>query len=366
MKVLKRLKEELGTYMATIREIAREAQVSIGVVSRILNQDASLSVKDDTRDRVLSVIQRLNYKPRQSTAVKKKIDKVPMKNIVLLLATSQQEELNDPYYIAMREGIENQAMESGLNIAKVIRASHGYMDISPMDLDGLIVVGNIDYHDLKRNFPSLNHIVFVDRAPQNSSFDSVISNLGKATENVLHYLFKLGHREIGFIGGRESFCKINSSDQPVEYEEARIATYKKIMQEKGFFEPNNILIADWTSAGGYEVMKQVIEAGKLPSAFMVGNDSMSIGVLRALHEANIRVPQDVAIVSFDDIAAAAYLHPPLTTVKLYTEEIGRRAVLVLIERMQGRTLPLQTIIPSKLIVRESCGGTADEHCDYIL
>jgi LacI family transcriptional regulator len=354
--------------MTTIRDIAREAKVSIGIVSRILNEDALLCVKDDTRQRVLAVIQQCSYKPRprQSSSTKKKTVIVTKKNIGLLLATPQQEEFNDPYYMAIREGIENQALESGLTIAKVIRANLGNVDMSPMDLDGLIVVGNIDYKDLRNIFPDLGPIVFVDRTPQNSNFDAVISDLGKAMKNVLDYLFTLGHKNIDFIGGRECFCKINSADQPVECEEVRLMTYKKIMLDKGIGDLGAIFIGDWTSAGGYEVMKKVINTGRLPSAIIVGNDLMSIGVLRALYEGNIRVPQDVAIVSFDDTPAAAYLYPPLTTVKLYTEEMGRRAVLVLLERMQGRTLPLQVAIPSKLIVRESCGGQPDEHCEYIL
>jgi len=358
-------KKKLGVNMATIREIAREANVSIGIVSRILNQDASLSIKEETRIRVLDVMERCNYQPKKRSS-KKNTEVVAKKNIVLLLATSQQEECNDPYYSAIRKGIENQAMESGVSISKIIRANRGRIAISPMELDGLIVVGNVDYHDVRSIFSNLNHIVFVDRAPQTSTFDCVVSNLGKATENVLQYLLKMGHHNIGFIGGRESFCKINSSAEPIEHLDERLMTYKKIMQEKGYFDPANIFMADWTTAGGYEVMRQVLDSRKRPSALLVANDSMSIGVLRALYEANIRVPEDIAIVSFDDIEAAAYLHPPLTTVRLYTEEMGRRAVLVLLERMRGRMLPLQTVIPSKLIVRESCGGKPDEHCEYIL
>lgn len=352
--------------MATIRDIAREAKVSIGIVSRILNQDTSLTVKEDTRTRVLDVIQRLDYQPRQRISSKRTGETVAMKNIVLLLTIPQEEEFNDPYYTAIREGIEKQALELGLNISKVIKANLGRIEISPMELDGLIVVGNVDYNDLKGIFPKLDAIVFVDRTPQKSNFDVVISDLGKAMENVLQYLFGLGHEQVGYIGGRECFCKINSADQPMECEEARLMTYKKVMAEKKCNNPEHIFIGDWTSAGGYEVMKKALERGNLPSAFIVGNDLMSIGVLRALYEGNIRVPQDVAIVSFDDTPAAAYLHPPLTTVKLYTEEMGRRAVLLLVERMQGRNLPVQAKVPSKLIVRESCGGKADGHCEYIL
>lgn len=352
--------------MATIREIAHEAKVSIGIVSRILNQDASLSIKEDTRSRVLDVIKRVNYRPRQRSMSKKNAQVATVKNIVLLLTIPQQEEFNDPYYSGIREGIEDQAMVSGLNISKIVKANLGHVDIGPMELDGLIVVGNIDYDDVRNVFPNLDAIVFVDRVPQQSNVDAVVSDLGKGMHNVLDYLFTLGHQTIGYIGGRECFCTINSADQPMECEEARLMTYKKVMQEKDLLDCNNIAIADWTSAGGYEAMKKIIERGGLPSAIVVGNDLMSIGVLRALYEANIRVPLDVAIVSFDDTAAAAYLHPPLTSVKLYTEEMGRRAVLMLVERMQGRKLPLRVVIPSKLIVRESCGGKPDEHCEYIL
>jgi len=354
-----------------IKDIARKANVSITTVSRILNNDESFSVTNDTRKLVLAIATEFNYKSKRKNNIKPKVNIINkenrIKNIGLLLSVTQQEEFNDPYFLSIREGIEKQTADLEINISSIIRLNGNNFNVVLDNVDGLIVVGNIASDNLKVIFPQTNNIVFVDHAPKDGEFDSVISNLGKATENILEYLFELGHQHIGFIGGPKKSKNISGSVKTVEVEEERRKVYERIMEGRGVLNSKHIFIGDWNSAEGYELMKKAIDAGNLPSAFVVASDPMSIGALRALNEANIKIPEDVAIISFDDIETAAYLQPTLSTVKIYTEQMGRMAVKVLAERFNNRDVPIQIVIPTKLIVRESCGGqTNNEHCNYIL
>jgi LacI family transcriptional regulator len=104
---------------------------------------------------------------------------------------------------------------------------------------------------------------------------------------------------------------------------------------------------------GYELMKDAIKKGNLPEAFFIASDSMSIGAMKALQEANLRVPNDVAIASFNDVQMAKFASTPLTSVKVYTEQMGRIGVQLLLDRIAGRELPLKVTVPTKLFIRDS-------------
>lgn len=350
--------------MVTIKDVAREANVSITTVSRILNQDENLSVTEDTRQRVLRAVERLQYKPQRKRRRKSRIRKRISARICVVLAVSQQEEWNDPYFLTIREGIEREALASGIQIAHTIWLNGSAYEGDDTALDGCIVVGNVDVSDGSLSLSRKDNLVFVDRMPQQGVFDSVVSNLEKATRQVLHHLFHLGHEAIGFIGGREMAKKINARD-PVESKETRFTTFEAVMKQKGFWNPEWVQQGGWSAADGYAGMKRLIKDNNLPTAMVMGSDPLAIGALRAINEAGIRVPDQLALVSFDDIEAAAYLHPPLTTVRIVTEQMGRMAVRMLVDRMEGRTFPVQTVLPTKLIIRESCGGNPHQAMDYL-
>lgn len=121
-----------------------------------------------------------------------------------------------------------------------------------------------------------------------------------------------------------------------------------------------MLIGEYSMREGYRLMKKAIDQGHLPEAFFIASDSMAIGALKALQEAGLQVPRDTAIVSFNGIEEAEFASTPLTTVKVYTEEMGRTGVKLLLDRLNGRTLPHHVTLPTTLIVRQSCGCTAKE------
>lgn len=335
--------------MATIKDIAKQANVSTATVSRILNNDPTLSVADETRKKVLETVNKLNYKPLRKKNVKAK-EKTKVRNIGLIFLN---DESVDPYFQSIRVGVESSCHEYRLNI--VLTMMVGKVDITSSDLsdlDGLIVIGDIDTEEIKELYYKTDHIVVVDYLPKDPTVDVVISDFEGATEQAVRYLMELGHREIAFIGGKGHVYGVVSG-KAVEKVDVRRETFEHITKAEGILNPSLILEEDWGPKSGYELTSQLIESGQLPSAIFAASDPTALGVLRALQESGIQVPKDVSVLSFDDIEAAAYVNPRLTTVKVHGEEMGRTAVKLLYDRMMGRKLPMKVILPTELIVRDS-------------
>lgn len=341
--------------MATIKEIAALAKVSVATVSRVLNNDQTLSVTDETRQRIYAIANKLQYVPPRTRNAKKQGDKLKETKIGLLLWCSKEYESDDPYYLSIRQGIEKQCLELGTDITKVVRMNVDADDVDFQDVDGLIVVGKIDAGEIQYLNVKNDRVVFVNTSPDIQQYDSVIFQLEQSAEMVLDYLFELGHQHIGYLGGRE-FLEKFKVQRSEELPEKRKETFKRVMKERGLYNPEHVWVDDWTIMSGYELMKKALQKGNLPSAFFAANDRIAIGAIRALHEQGWKVPQDVAIVGFDDIEISAFVTPPLTTMKVYTEQMGKTAVNLLMDRLNGREIPMQVVLPTKLIIRESCGG----------
>lgn len=149
---------------------------------------------------------------------------------------------------------------------------------------------------------------------------------------------------------------LNTDDSIIVLEE----TPQRI--KNGEFEGSeDIYIGEYTMSHGYELMKKAIKKKNVPKAFFVASDPMAIGALRALQEAGLSVPSDVALVAFDDIEAARFSSPPLSTVKVYTKEMGQTGVKLLMDRINGRNLPIKVTIPTSLVIRQSCGSSITKH-----
>lgn len=341
--------------MATIRDIAQVAQVSAATVSRILSEDATLSVAEETRKRVLDACEKLQYTPNKKRKRNAKFQN-ESEHIGLLLLCSSELEYDDPYFMNLRLGVEKQCTDLGINISKTVRMNGDSLENHQLSrLDGLIVIGNVDADDLSRFYPRVDRIVFVNFSPDLDRFDSVISDFHRATNQVMDHFSKLGYTNIGYIGGTEVIHRIEH--ESVEITEKRKLYYEQYLKERNLYCKQNVYFGDWTIASGYQMMKKAIAKGNLPEAFFIASDPMAIGALRALQEEGVSVPRDVAIIGFDDIEMSAFSSVPLTTVKIYTEQMGRSAVNLMIERLRGRDIPVQIVVPTKLIIRESCGNS---------
>lgn len=333
--------------MATIKEIAGIAGVSIATVSRVLNFDPALSVTDDTRKKIFEIAQQLSYKtPRERNAPSAGKERY---RIGLVSWYSEQEEMQDPYYMAIRLGVERECYQKQIEWVKLFLLETGPLEWSGEPLDGIIAIGRYDKEDLSR-FPSdLANIIFIDSSPDDNRFDSVVLDFRKAVGDLLTYLTDLGHRAIGYIGSHN--CVNNRQVQ-----DDRELVFREWLTRNNLFNPSFIYAGERLySEDGYQLMKQVLTQDSMPTAFFVENDSMAAGVLRALHEAKVKVPRDVSIVGFNDIAISAYLYPPLTTVKVHMEFMGETAVELLVDRLNmKRDIAKKIVLPTSLTVRSSC------------
>ncbi|OPA81204.1 transcriptional regulator [Paenibacillus selenitireducens] len=339
--------------MATIKDIAMQAGVSSATVSRVLNNDSGLSVSEDTRARIFAIAEELDYKPHRLKRLKQETERA-RKEIALLLWCSPEDEREDPYFTAIRRGIEIRCEDLGIGIRKVFRfASPDVLTLQ--SVDGLIVIGSIDPQDIERLYPDKKAIVLVDHIPSHREYDSVTIHFEQAMEDVLQHLFELGHRSIGFIGGQKKLVRIGVQHQVEIVPEARHTLFERLMQAEGIFDPQFVHLGEWNAASGYQMMNELLSKPDRPTACFAASDPIAIGALRALQEHGIQVPEDMSLIGFDDLDFSAYVQPALTTVKVYPEQMGKTAVQLLLECMEGREAPAHVTINTKLIVRESTG-----------
>ncbi|MEY8348931.1 LacI family DNA-binding transcriptional regulator [Bacillus cereus] len=327
--------------MATIKDIAEKAGVSIATVSRVLNNDPFLSVSYETKRNIFEAAEALSYKKR--TSRKKELPK-----IALVHWYTEEEELNDLYYMSIRLGIEKRCEQQGLKIVKLF---HSQMEeLMKENIQGMIAIGKFSEREIGLFEAITKNIVFVDYSPNEEMFDSVVVDFEKVTRKVIDYLIEKEHQKIGYIGGRETF-----KDQTSEIEDPREHAFIKYMKKQELLYEKNIYIGQFSVNDGYSLMKQAIEEqqGQLPTAFFVGNDTMAIGCLRALNEHGIAVPERVNIIGVNDISISQYLSPALSTVKVYTGLMGETAVDLLMERFSGRYLAKKVILSTKLNIRKS-------------
>ncbi len=338
--------------MATIKDIAGKAGVSPATVSRILNNDTTLSVGEDTRKRVLEAAAFLNYKPTRKRNNNK--DDSDTFEIGIISAITQEEEVQDPYFMSIRLGVEIACAKFPFKIKTVINAgNHGSFD-DLKHLDGIIVIGGIDPSSVQEFCNTNKNIVFINHLPENGEYDTVASGLDKATEDVLNYLLELGHSEIGFIGGKDKFNRLYDNKPMGETQDIRKLAFDKVMKQNQLYQQEFVHIGEWGATSGYQLMKRALEAEKLPTAIVCASDPMAIGAMRALHEAKIKVPQDMSVISFNDIEAAEFLNPPLSTVRIHTDEMGKTAVKLLYDRIKGREIPIKAVLSTELVIRDSC------------
>jgi LacI family transcriptional regulator len=347
--------------MATIKEIAQKANVSIATVSRVLNYDPGISVADETRKRIFEVAQQLNYKTlrqRSGIAVKERY------RVGLVNWYSDQEEMLDPYYLAIRLGIERECFQRKMDLVKLYMEPKGNSDSKDWpgeSLDGMIAIGRFEKEDLNRFPIGLGNIVFVDSSPDDNRFDSVVIDLRKSVSEVVDYLIGLGHETIGYIGGHN---KVNNK----RVRDEREKVFMENLAAHGLFDAELVFTGNHLySEDGYKLMKKALSGNKVPTAFFIENDSMAVGALRALHEAKMQIPHDISIIGYNDIAIAEFLQPPLTTVKVHMEHMGETAVELLADRLVAkREIAKKIVLPTRLKIRESSGAPARKNVTALI
>lgn len=334
----------------TLKDIANKVGVSIATVSRVLNYDETISVTNETRQRIFEVAEQLKYKTLKQRSHNKKrlIQTSNMSNtfvkIGILQRYSQEVELSDPFYLSIRMGIEKECFKKQIKFEKIVYMLESFDLAYYQDLDGIIAVGKFNKIEIKTLKQQFTNIIFVDTETLDPDLDCVFLDLKKATYECLDYLMQKGHKHIGYIGMTK-----NTDD-------GRDVIFRDYMKNYNICTNEDIYYEEATAQGGYFCMSEAIKKEKLPNAFFIASDSMAIGAIKALHKNNIKIPERVSIIGFDDIPTAEYTVPSLSTVRTYTEYMGITSVIMLLDRIMNneKEIGRKVIIPTKLIIRKSC------------
>lgn len=334
--------------MVGIRDVARRAGVSPGAVSRVLNNDPTLSVAESTKERIYQAIKELNYDIDKRKYVKRRLP-----SIGVITTTSRQKELDDPYFNALRIGLEQEARRLHLGMNRVYNLEDNPKTWQDFDkLGAIIIVGTVSETAVRRLSEQNKNIIVVDNPEINQEVDMVYADFERMTKRVLQLFYEKGHRRIGYIGGfnidiDEKGEKIYSDN------EKRYRAYQEFMTANGLKKQAKLGL--WEPLEGKRMMDEWLESEEeLPTALLVGSDPLSVGVYRSLQSATISVGTEIEIASFDDIEIAEFLTPSLTTVHISAQEIAKASVRLAKERIDGeRQEPVIMTFPSKLVVRES-------------
>ena len=330
--------------MATIRDVARVAGVSVATVSRVLNDNVRVSA--ETRARVKDTAIRLDYSPNE--AARSLITSRTHALGVLL------PDLYGEFFSEVLRGIDLRARRDGLHL--LVSSSHadgddlvGALRAMRGRIEGLIVMApDVDTSVLVKAAGPGFPLVLLDPGVRAIGCDSIsIDNVGGAVAGVTH-LLDLGHRRIAVISG------------PLQNADARqrLEGWRKALAGRGLTpDPAFVTAGDFTEPSGYAAVARLLALRPRPTAIFVANDYMAIGAISALVQAGLRVPEDMAIVGFDDIAMARYLNPPLTTVHVDLLDLGARAVQRLVDGKNGATSKRRhQVTPATLVIRRSCGS----------
>lgn len=336
--------------MATIKEIADYVGVSSGTVSRVLNHDSTISVSDETKMKIFDAAEELQYKTikQRKNESKEKITKL---RVGIIEMYNHQQQLQDPYYLFLRSVVDRECFDKGIEVVNIYKGDDGYKFIGDKELNGIISIGKFTKGEVNMMSKISDNIVFLDSSPNDHKFDSVKINYKLAINEALDYLVNLGHEEIGYIGSLKTLDDFKENNIDV-----RFKVYKEYMENKNIYDEENVLNTDeMTAMSGYELVKVFIKTSKkMPTAFFVSTDTISTGVLKALDENNIKVPDDISIIGFNDLIASQHTIPPLTTVRVHIENLASAAVDLIIERItKGRKYCKKVVIPSELIIRKS-------------
>jgi DNA-binding LacI/PurR family transcriptional regulator len=328
--------------VATIYDVAERARVSIATVSRVMN--GSGHVAAETRDRVLAAAEALGYQPRASA---RGLALNSTETIAIVFPY-----VSGPYFAAMISGVETEARQHDYHLlvytVPANPAEESFLPLLPARVDGMILADRCVSPEYlaelaQRGVPC---VLLGGEVPGLVMNTITPENRSGAYQATLHFIDH-GYRRIAIIAGPPS------SDHSTE----RLLGYRDALAERDLpFNEDYVVGGDFHEDSGRDAMLRFLDLPEPPEAVLASNDLMAIGAMGAIRSRGLRIPEDVALIGFDDLPMVAYLEPPLTTVRQSLYEMGSLAMRMLLRHIRDDTLPAETVsLPTELVVRRSCG-----------
>lgn len=327
--------------MATMKDIARIAQVSTSTVSHVINNTGYVS--DAMRERIMKVVKELNYRP----SVLARSLKIKQTKTLGMLVTAT----NNPFFAEVVSGVEQYCNQHDYNLiissldGNEERLEQNIQTLIQKQVDGLLLMYSDSRHSFLKQLDVALPMVIMDWWPTALSADKIYENSELGAYLATKCLIEQGHKEIAIITGN-----LNKS-----LAQNRLQGYKKALNEHQLaIRDEWIIESHFDFEGGVEGMKKLLQAGKRPTAVFACSDTIAVGVYQVAWQNGLRIPQDLSVIGYDDITLAQYLAPPLTTIHQPKAELGKLAVETLLERIKNPHKSEQSILlEPKLIWRDS-------------
>lgn len=330
----------------TISQVAKEAGVSIQTVSRVINRRPDVSV--ETRQRVEAIIARLGYRPN---AIARGLASNRTRTLGLITA-----DFSDYFFTQVISGAELEARKHGyfLMLGSTERNPKDEPEyirlLTERHVEGVLFARPSSEPDERALIQLLrSRVPVVTTAYYLPGEDLTVVDVDNVEggRSATRCLLSAGHTRIATIAGPETWKSVTD----------RMRGYREALQEAGLpFDPQLIARGDWSYSSGYRAMQELLARNVQFSALFAHNDQMAIGAIRALCEAGKRVPEDVSVVGYDDIPAAEFCNPPLTTIRQPMREVGAVATRMLLEAIERpeEYHSREVLLATELIVRSSC------------
>ncbi len=332
-----------------LEQIAKLSGVSRSTVSRVVNNDPNVNAV--TREKVMQVVRRVNYVPN-AAARGLAAGRTHVIGLVIPMGVSTL--FTDPYFPLLIQGASSACNAHDYSVMLwLAEPEYERRQIRQIMYSGLIdgvIIASMLTNDslVQALIDGSLPFMLVGRHPTDSRVNYVDADNVNGARDAIRHLLRMGRTRIGLINGPMNM--IAGTD--------RLTGYTQALRERGqLVQPELITDGGFSEAGGYLAMQQLLP--RQPDAVFAASDAMAIGALRVLHEAGLRVPEDVALIGFDDMPFAARSDPPLTTIRQPTYRMGGLAVETLLDLIEHPDSPPHHIVlPTELVVRASCGAAA--------
>ncbi|MGK3115061.1 ribose operon transcriptional repressor RbsR [Candidatus Pantoea formicae] len=319
--------------MATMKDVARLAGVSTSTVSHVINNNRFVS--EQVREKVEQAIRELNYAP---SALARSLKINQTRTIGMLLTAS-----SNPFYSEVVRGVENSCYERGYSLilcnteGDEERMNRSLETLMQKRVDGLLMMcteTHLPSAEILNRYPSVP-MVMMDWAPFEGRGDIIQDNALLGGELATQHLIDRGYTRIACIAGPQDKTPAR----------LRLDGFRKAMASSGLpVLPGYVVDGDFEFQGGFNAMNQLLTLELLPEAVFTSNDAMAVGVYHALFQAGLSVPQDIAVMGYDNIELSRYLTPPLSTIHQPKDELGELAIDTLIHRMSDPDASQQTLV----------------------
>ncbi|WP_203288689.1 LacI family DNA-binding transcriptional regulator [Metabacillus sp. cB07] len=318
--------------MNRLNEIAKLAGVSRQEAEDVLHEYES-NVSEISRTKIMQAAESLQYRvPKLSSKPAEK-----EYSIALAVLDDSSDELENPFFAALRKYAEVYCLKQGIHIREIIRRENISDSKRMADVDGVLVIGRVQDGDSEAIEKVSRQSVVLTDWDGGAEGDVVSIDLHQMTELVISHLKEMGHEKIGYIGAP------NWGE-----------TLKDELMKAGLLSEAHLYLTDPHGTEGYRIMKEASQSGSLADAYIVQSSVMSLAAITALREEGKRIPDEVSIVSFYDVPEAHYFAPSLTTLHVSAEEMAKAALSLLTDKMTNhRDTPLKMLVPATMKMRES-------------